>query len=87
MGAYVFATTKKDLIAIAPELRKLGAPVLVMWGTADAFFPLTWAYWLKENLPNVVEVVEVDGAPVFWPEEKPELVNRKLRELWTRSAR
>jgi hypothetical protein len=31
----------------------------------------------------VVEVVEIDGARVFWPEEQPQLLSRKLRELWT----
>ena len=87
MAAYVAATTKKDLIAIEAKLRKLAAPVLVLWGTKDGFFDKKWAYWLKDNLPNVVEVFEVEGAPVFWPEEKPELLNRKLRDFWTRAPR
>ena len=82
--AYVAATTKKDLIAIEGKLRALAAPVLVLWGTADPYFPIEWAYWLRDHLPNVVEVVEVEGAPVFWPEERPELLNAKLRALWSR---
>jgi pimeloyl-ACP methyl ester carboxylesterase len=86
LAAYVAATTNKDLIAAEPELTKLTAPVLVLWGTADGFFPVKWAYWLRDHLPNVVEVVEVPGAPVFWPEEQPELLNRKLRDLWTRAS-
>ncbi len=86
MLGYFAATTNQDLIEIAPELRALPAPVLALWGTADAFFPVKWAYWLKENLPRVEEVVEIPGAPVFWPEEQPELLNRKLRDFWTRHA-
>ncbi len=84
MLGYFAATTNKDLIEIAPQLRALPAPALVLWGTADAFFPVKWAYWLKENLPRVEEVVEIEGAPVFWPEERPDFLNQKLRELWAR---
>lgn len=84
MLGYFAATTNKDTLEIAPALKQLAAPVLVLWGDADAFFPMKWATWLKDNLPNVVEVVQVEGGPVFWPEERPELLNRKLREFWTR---
>jgi pimeloyl-ACP methyl ester carboxylesterase len=84
MLGYFGATTNRDLIEIAPQLRALQAPTLVLWGTGDSFFPVKWAYWLKENLPRVEEVVEVEGAPVFWPEEEPELLNDKLRAFWTR---
>jgi pimeloyl-ACP methyl ester carboxylesterase len=86
MLGYFVATTNADLIEIAPQLRALPAPALVMWGTADSFFPLKWAYWLKDNLQRVEEVVEIDGAPVFWPEQRPELLNQKLRELWLRHS-
>jgi pimeloyl-ACP methyl ester carboxylesterase len=86
LSLYVTSVTNKDLIEIEPALRKLAAPVQVLWGTADDFFETKWAHWLKDTLPNVVEVVELAGAKVFWPEERPELLNRKLRELWTRAA-
>jgi haloalkane dehalogenase len=82
--AYIAATTKHDLIAVAPRLRALLAPVLVLWGTSDEFFPLERARWLERNLPRVEEVVEIPGAPVFWPEEQPALLNSKLSEFWTR---
>jgi pimeloyl-ACP methyl ester carboxylesterase len=83
---YFVATTNADLVEIAPQLRALPAPALVMWGTGDAFFPVKWAYWLKDNLQRVEEVVEIEGAPVFWPEERPELLNQKLREHWARHS-
>jgi pimeloyl-ACP methyl ester carboxylesterase len=86
MVGYFVATTNADLIEIAPQLRALPAPALVIWGTADSFFPLKWAYWLKDNLQRVEEVVEIEGAPVFWPEQRPELLNQKLRELWLRHS-
>lgn len=83
---YVAATTNHDLIAVAPRLRALPAPVLVLWGTADEFFPVERARWLQHNLPHVEEVVEIPGARVFWPEEQPALLDRKLSEFWTRHA-
>jgi pimeloyl-ACP methyl ester carboxylesterase len=86
MFAYLRETTKKDLIEVAPELRALAAPAMVLWGTADGFFPIDLAYWLRDNLANVVEVVEIEGGRLFWPEEYPELLNRKLRELWARGS-
>ena len=83
---YLAAITSRDLIEIRAELATLPAPTLVMWGTADGFFPVTMAHWLRDHLPNVTEVVELEGARVFWPEERPALLNRKLREHWTRAG-
>jgi pimeloyl-ACP methyl ester carboxylesterase len=81
---YVSATSKDDLLAVEERLRSLPAPVVVLWGTADDFFPVSGAHWLRDHLTNVEEVVEIEGAPVFWPEERPELVNQKLRDFWGR---
>ncbi len=83
---YIAAVTKRDLIEIRAELAAVPAPTLVMWGTSDGFFPVTMAHWLRDHLANVTEVVELDGARVFWPEERPVLLNRKLREHWTRAG-
>ena len=85
MLGFIAATTNRDLVAIASELKAVAAPVLVLWGTDDPFFPVTWAYWLRDHLRNVEEVVEIEGARGFWPEEHPALLGGKLRELWTRS--
>jgi len=86
MLGYFAATTNKDLIAIKDKLEALRAPALILWGTADGFFPVKWAYWLKEHLPNVKEVVEIPDAPVFWPEERCAFLNDKLRAFWTLTA-
>jgi len=79
---YFAALTKRDLIAIRAELMAVPAPTLVLWGNADGFFPMAMAHWLRDHLARVTEVVELDGARVFWPEEHPEFLNRKLREHW-----
>jgi pimeloyl-ACP methyl ester carboxylesterase len=67
---------------IEPKLRQLQAPALVVWGTDDVFFDKQWAYWLRDTLPNVTEVVEVEGARLFFPEECPEALVDPIRRLW-----
>ena len=79
---YVASITKRDLIEIRAQLTALPTPTLVLWGNADGFFPVAMAHWLRDHLARVTEVVELDGARVFWPEERPAFLNAKLREHW-----
>jgi len=63
-------------------LRKLQAPTLIVWGTCDPFFPVKWAYWLRGALPNAKEVVELEGARLFFPWERPDEFARAVQEFW-----
>ena len=67
-------------------LRKLTAPTLIVWGAADPFFPLKWAYWLKGAIPGAREVVELEGAKLFFPEERPDALADAVRAHWRTSA-
>lgn len=69
-------------VEIEPLLRQLHAPTLIVWGTADVFFPLKWAYWLKDTIPGARQVVELEGAKLFFPEERPDALAGALREHW-----
>jgi pimeloyl-ACP methyl ester carboxylesterase len=71
---------------IAPLLRQLQCPTLIVWGTADPFFPLKWAYWLKGAIPGVSKVIELEGAKLFFPEERPDALADPLREHWRMTA-
>jgi pimeloyl-ACP methyl ester carboxylesterase len=71
---------------IAPLLRKLEIPTLIVWGTADPFFPLKWAYWLQGAIPGARPVVEVEGAKLFFPEERPDALVEPLRGHWDMAA-
>ena len=62
-------------------------PTLVVWGTGDDFFPVAWAYWLKGAIPGVRKVIELEGAKLFFPEERPEELAEALREHWQITAR
>jgi len=59
-----------DLDAVSAPLRALDVPTLLVWGTGDAAFGLKWAYELRDMIPGAREVIEVDGAKVFFPEER-----------------
>ena len=69
-----------DLKSIDGELRALRVPTLLVWGTADETFGLEWAYRLRDTIGG--EVVEVDGAKLFFPEERPEDLVTPLRRHW-----
>ena len=47
----------EDLLAVEPELSRLEVPTLMVWGTADAFFELSWSYWLKDLVPGVTDLI------------------------------
>jgi pimeloyl-ACP methyl ester carboxylesterase len=72
----------RHTVAVEPLLRRLEAPTLVVWGTDDVFFPVKWAYWLRDTIPGCKQVIEVDGARLFFPEERPDALAGPLREHW-----
>ena len=58
----------------------------MVWGTGDGFFDVQWAYWLRDTIPGTRKVIELDGAKLFFPEERPEPLAAALREHWQSSA-
>jgi pimeloyl-ACP methyl ester carboxylesterase len=75
-----------DLQAVMPQLRALTVPTLVVWGTDDAFFEVSWAYWLRDTIPGTTRVVTVDGARLFFPEERPMDLVPHLEQHWAAVA-
>jgi pimeloyl-ACP methyl ester carboxylesterase len=83
----VAALDPADLAAVTPELGELTVPTLVVWGTADTFFDISWAYWLRDTIPGVTGVVEIDGGRLFFPDERAaEFVPHLERHWAARSA-
>jgi pimeloyl-ACP methyl ester carboxylesterase len=72
----------RDLLAIEPALRRLQVPTLIVWGTGDRFFSTKWAYWLRDTIPGATEVVELDGARLFFPDERAGELAAALRRHW-----
>jgi pimeloyl-ACP methyl ester carboxylesterase len=77
---FVTAFDNKHTVAIAPKLRALHAPTLIVWATDDIYFPVKWAYWLAGTIPGAKPPVELEGARIFFPEERAEEFNRLLRD-------
>jgi pimeloyl-ACP methyl ester carboxylesterase len=81
---WIAAMNSKELVAIEPELRRLEVPTLIVWGTADMFFKKRWAYWLRDTIPGATEVIEIDGARLFFPSERAAEFAEIVRGYWTR---
>ena len=58
------------------------APTLIVWGTDDVYFDVQWSHWLAETIPGTTRRVELQGARIFFPEERAEVLNRELRAHW-----
>jgi pimeloyl-ACP methyl ester carboxylesterase len=58
------------LLAIEHQLKQLETPTLLVWGTGDTFFDLSTARWLRETIPGVTGIVEIDGGKLFFPDER-----------------
>jgi pimeloyl-ACP methyl ester carboxylesterase len=73
-----------DLEAVHSQLGALTVPTLLVWGTGYPPFDIAWAYRLRDLIPSVRDLIEVDGARVFFPEERPEDLIPHLRRHWSR---
>lgn len=71
-----------DTVEIEPLLRELEAPALIVWGSADPFFEMRWAYWLRDTLPNVRRLVELPGGKLFLPIDRPDELAAELLLHW-----
>jgi len=80
------ALDASDLEAVTPRLRELTVPTLVVWGTGDETFAVSWAYWLRDTIAGATQVIEVDGARMFFPEERPADLVPHLEQHWAAVA-
>lgn len=76
---FVVAFDNRHTVAIESKLRQLRAPTLIVWGTDDVYFPIKWAHWLARTIPSAKEPVVLEGARLFFPEERPQTLNKLLR--------
>jgi len=77
----------EDLLAVEPALGRLSVPTLIVWGAADTFFELPWAYWLRDHIAGATEVVEIPGAKLFFPDERAADLLPHLRHHWAEYRR
>jgi pimeloyl-ACP methyl ester carboxylesterase len=83
---FLAAFDPSHTLAIEPQLKTLQAPTLIAWGTDDVFFDTRWSHWLAETIPGTRQRVELEGARIFFPEERWAQFNDLLRAHWLASA-
>ncbi len=76
---FLAAFDNRQTVVIEPQLKKLRTPTLIVWGTDDVFFPVSWAHWLAKTIPGARPPVELAGARIFFPEERADEFNRIIR--------
>jgi 4,5:9,10-diseco-3-hydroxy-5,9,17-trioxoandrosta-1(10),2-diene-4-oate hydrolase len=76
----IFGAKKESLKLIGPELDKVTAQTLIVWGRQDAVIPIDYAYLAKSKLPNSqLRIFEQCGhMPNF---EKPDEFNESVLEF------
>lgn len=79
---FLLAFDCRHTLAVERPLRTLQVPTLIVWGTDDVYFDVRWSHWLAETIPGTKRRVELRGARIFFPEERPEDLNRELRAHW-----
>jgi haloalkane dehalogenase len=82
MRRFLNLANLKVLTSIAPQLRELKVPTLIVWGEADTAFDLKSPQWLKDNIGGVKRLIMVPGGKLFFPEEHPKLMSVLLQEFW-----
>src|SRR5262245_25537837 len=79
---FLAAFDNQHTLAIEAQLRKLKTPTLIVWGTDDVYFDVKWSNWLADNIPGTRRRVELQGARIFFPEERWQEFNQELRAHW-----
>ena len=46
---------------------------------------MKWSHWLADTIPGTRKRLELPGARLFFPEERPRELNAALREHWAAS--
>ena len=90
MTRFFASMNPADTMSVESRLRQLRAPTLIVWGTADVFFGIECARWLEDTIPGARPVVQVPGAKLFFPRERPDelvpLLHRHWKDAGTRPS-
>lgn len=84
---FLAAFDNRHTRAVEERLKSLTAPTLIVWGTDDVYFDVKWSRWLADTIPGTRRRVELEGARIFFPEERWPEFNNELREHWDAAQR
>jgi haloalkane dehalogenase len=82
LHAYCIALEQNPLLAIEPDLERCQAPLRVVWGTGDTLFAAQSPNWLDRTFPRSRGVRRIEGAKLFFPEERPDVIAEEAARLW-----
>jgi len=82
LNRFLAAFDHAHTVVIEDRLKTLTAPTLIVWGTDDVYFDVKWSRWLADTIPGVRRRVELQGARIFFPEERWTEFNTELRAHW-----
>ncbi len=74
--------SENALAGIEARLRKVQAPLRVVWGAADTIFKAESPEYLNSVFPNAKGARRIPGAKLFFPEEYPDVIAEEARRLW-----
>jgi pimeloyl-ACP methyl ester carboxylesterase len=77
-----FLSTECHQTFVLDRLKNVQTPTLIVWGTADPFFDVKWGHWLRATLPGARELVLLEGAKLFFPDERPKELAAEIRKHW-----
>jgi pimeloyl-ACP methyl ester carboxylesterase len=79
---YWLSFDNAQTVSIHQDLQRLKIPTLIVWGLADIFFDVKWAYWLKDTIPGAERVIEVADGRLFFAEDRPKSLSEPLLGFW-----
>lgn len=77
---FLLAGHPRHTMAVAPALRDLACPTLVLWAADDAYLSPEWARRLWRDIRGA-EIAILPGAGHFWPEEAPAPFAERIRDF------
>jgi pimeloyl-ACP methyl ester carboxylesterase len=80
---FVEAFDNAHTVRVERQLQALQAPALIVWGDDDVYFDIKWSQWLEKTLGGRTRRVVLNGARIFFPEERAQQFNTHLRSFWT----
>jgi len=82
ISQYVAVQDNAQTVRIEDKLKAFNRPTLILWGDKDVFFAAEWAQWLAKTIPGTRKVEILEGARLFFPEERPEVFCAAVTEHW-----
>jgi len=83
---YAVALGRNALLGIQPALQRCRVPTRIAWGIDDTIFDASNADYLHRSFGNSFGVRRLEGAKLFWPEERPDIIAAQARILWESSV-